>query len=47
MGPKTGGSRSCRNTSQGYRTSLNELRRANPYLSSRQLRAGDEVLIPE
>jgi len=33
--------------SRRYRISVNELRRANPYLSSRQLRAGDEVLIPE
>jgi len=33
--------------SRRYRVSVNEIRRANPYLSSRQLRAGDEVLIPE
>jgi LysM repeat protein len=33
--------------SQRYRVSVNELRRANPQLSSRELRAGDDLLIPE
>ena len=45
--PKTSGSRSCRHTSHGDRLSVNQLRRANPYLTSRQLRAGDNLFIPE
>ena len=33
--------------SRRYRVNVNELRRANPYLASRRLQAGDELLIPD